>query len=139
MSQLRQIQSQLASHQVAVLVVTFEAAAVAAAHAAYFQYPWPLLLDPDRQLYQAYGMQRGGVAQVMGPGLWGTYLRLLAQGRRLRRPTGDVYQLGGDVLIDGTGIVRQLYVSETPIDRPTMESIVAWVETLSYASDSRQP
>ena len=39
-------------------------------------------------------------------------------------PAGDVYQLGGDVLIDSSGSIRLHHVTRIPVDRPEVESIL---------------
>lgn len=106
-----------------VLAVTFESAAVARQYAA--DVPWPVLLDSSRELYAAYGMRRESVWNVWGPASWWGFITLLLRGRRLHWPTADVYQMGGDVLIGPDGIVRLHYVSQYPLDRPSVESLLA--------------
>ena len=83
-----------------------------------------MLVDPDRVLYTAYAMHRGGLWAIWGPQSWWGFLKLILKGRRLRPPAGDVYQLGGDVLIDPSGTVRLHHVTRVPVDRPAIESIL---------------
>ena len=116
--QLQQNEDDMESLGVAVVVVTFESPAIAENYARETAFPWPILLDGSRELYRAYGMSRGGWWAVLGPSSWWGYLKLLLRARKLRRPTDDVYQLGGDVLIDPEGTVRLHHVSRIPIDRP---------------------
>jgi hypothetical protein len=123
--QLQQHQSELDAGGIAVAVVTFEAHWIAEAYARETQLPWPLLLDPERRLYNAYGLVQGTATQVLGPGSWWEYMKILARGRKLHRPTGDIYQLGGDVLVDPAGIIRLHYVSTTSVDRPELADILA--------------
>ncbi len=122
--QLQQHQDDLKSLGMAVVVVTFESPAIAENYAREGGFPWPILLDEPRELYRAYGMGRGSSWAVLGPGSWWGYIKLLLRGRKLHQPTDDVHQLGGDVLIDPKGTVRLRYVSRTPIDRPTVESLL---------------
>jgi hypothetical protein len=70
-------------------------------------------------------MLRESVWNVWGPASWWGYIRLLLRGRKLRLPTDDVYQMGGDVLIDPEGIVRLHYVSRSPLDRPPIDALLA--------------
>jgi hypothetical protein len=58
-------------------------------------------------------------------------MKLLLRGRKVRRPSGDVYQLGGDVLIDPSGIVRLHHVGSGPADRPTVHSLLQAVRVVS--------
>lgn len=112
---------------VATAVVTFEADPLARAYVKETNLTWPLLLDQDRELYHAYGMLRGNWWNLYGPAPIWAYLKLLFAGRRLVRPGTDVTQLGGDVLIDPTSIVRLHHVGNGPADRPPVESILAVV------------
>ena len=124
LSQLRQEEQALEALAIQVVVVTFQGGAVVRAYAEETNLRWPILVDQSRLLYRAYGMERGSVWAVWGPASWGSYVKLLLKGRQLRRPSGDVHQLGGDVLIDPEGVVRLCHVSRIPADRPTLSSIV---------------
>jgi hypothetical protein len=84
-----------------------------------------LLADPTWSLYHAWKLPRGSWAGIwLSPATWLAYLRLLARGRRPGRPTEDVYQLGGDAVIDRRGIVTWVYRSRHPADRPSVAEIV---------------
>jgi hypothetical protein len=106
-----------------VAVVTFEQAWRAEAYVRDTGTTWPILLDRDRVLYTAYDMHRGSRRKVLGVRQWWTYIRLILRGHRVQRPTDDIYQLGGDVLIDPAGIVQLHFVSDSPVDRPSLDSI----------------
>jgi len=121
---LRQHAAEIESLGLKVLVVTFEAANVAADYVLETGLPWPLLLDPTRSLYTAYGMGRGRFWKIWGPATWWAYARLVARGERPRRPSGDVAQLGGDVLIDPAGRVAVLHAGEGPADRPLIPALL---------------
>jgi len=56
--------------------------------------------------------------------IWLFLTLLNFRGRRLRLPTGDTGQLGGDVLIDPGGMVRLAHVAESQADRPTVDSLL---------------
>jgi hypothetical protein len=122
---LRHHEKALEALGVAVLVVTFEAGLLARAYVEETRLPWPLVVDGSRTLYAAYGMLRGHAWDIWGPATWLAYARTLARGGTLRRATGDVSQLGGDVLIDPGGIVRVHHVGKGPADRPRVESLLA--------------
>lgn len=121
---MRQHETQIADLALNVLVVTFESSHLAEAYAREAQLHWPILVDESLVLYSAYGMERGGIWNAMGPSSWPSYTRLLLRGRRLHRPTGDVQQMGGDVLIDPEGIVCLHHVSSTPADRPSAAALL---------------
>jgi alkyl hydroperoxide reductase subunit AhpC len=125
--QLRERQDEMERLGLQVAVVTFESEPIAKKYIDQTRLPWPVLMDRRRELYRAYGMGRGAVSRILGPGSWWAYLKLLFRGHRLQAPTDDVYQLGGDVLIDPSGIVRLHYVSRTPVDRPDVVNVLALV------------
>ncbi len=106
-------------------VVTFEVDALARGYAQDTALPWPLVIDRERTLYRAYGMDRAGFWQVWGPrSLW-PYVVAASRLRLPKLPSDDVNQRGGDVLIDPSGVVRLHHVGETSVDRPSVERILA--------------
>jgi AhpC/TSA antioxidant enzyme len=108
-----------------VKVITFDADSLALAYVKQTKLRWPLILDPEQRLYDAYGMTRGSWWSMYGlPSIW-KYLRLIVQGHMPGKPGKDWRQLGGDVLIDRQGIVRLHYISTSPHDRPTIDSLLA--------------
>ncbi len=85
-------------------------------------------MDPSRELYKAYGMERGPWWNIYGPATLWTYFKLLIRGRKLRRSVGDPNQLGGDVLIDPAGLVRLHYVGRGPADRPQVSQLLEIIQ-----------
>jgi hypothetical protein len=56
----------------------------------------PLLLDPEQQLYDTYGMTSGSWWDIYGlPSVWND-LRLMVRGRLPGKPGKDWRQLGGN-------------------------------------------
>lgn len=90
-----------------------------------------LLADPSWSTYRAYGLRRGGRGDVwLSPPTWLAYARLVARGRRLRLPRQDVYELGGDVLVDREGRIAWAYRSRHPADRPPVAEILRQADAL---------
>ena len=106
-----------------IVVVTFEDRERAEEYARETGLGWPLLIDPRRSLYSAYGMGRGRWSAIWGPATWWAYVQLIRRGHRLRRPTGDIRQLGGDVLVDPMGRVALHHVGKSPADRPAVAAL----------------
>lgn len=86
----------------------------------------PILIDADRRVYQQFGYGRGSLWRVYG-------LRVLRQYAQIFRRRGfgdyriateDTLQLGGNVVIDGTGVVAWVYRGAGPDDRPTVDEIL---------------
>ena len=110
-----------------LVVVTFSSSAAIEHYRLRTGIDVRLLIDPDRTTYRAYGLRSASLARVWGfrPAL--AYLRLFARGqwRRLRRPTEDTRQLGGDFVIDPDGDLAFVYRSTGPEDRPDPAALVA--------------
>lgn len=111
-----------------ILAVTFQDSATGQQFVEEEGLDFPLLVDPSRDLYKLLGMGKGGTWDVWGPSNWWAYARGIGRGVMPKRPTGDVDQLGGDVLIDPSGIVRFLHPGKGPADRPPIDTIIARIE-----------
>jgi hypothetical protein len=107
-----------------VAVVTFDADVMATAYVVDTELSWPLLVDEDRALYQAYGMLHASFWDVWGPQTILAYLRAMGAGMRPAAPGRDVNQRGGDVLIDPEGIVRLHHIGRGPADRPEVSALL---------------
>lgn len=125
--QLHEHDQELAELDVHPLIVTFGPRWAAEAYQRDTGQTWPIVVDEPRALYQAFDMHHGHWWQLYGWPAWWAYFKLFYKGRWLKRPVGDVTQLGGDVLIDPSGVVRYHYVGIGPADRPPIESLLAVV------------
>ena len=132
---MQQHAAELNALNVDVAVVTFESIEVARHYAGELVGEWPLLLDAARDLYRAYGIDRGSHWAIYGPSSWWGYIKLLARGRRLKLPTDDTHQRGGDVLIDPDAIIRLHHVGHRPVDRPSVESLLNAVRQAGRRDD----
>ena len=97
-----------------IAVVTFATPERLAAYRRHLDLPFDVVADPDRQLYRLLGAERGSTRQVWSPGTIRMYARLIRAGRRLRRPTEDIRQLGADAVIGRDGSLRYLTLPSTP-------------------------
>ncbi|MBN2244131.1 MAG: AhpC/TSA family protein [Acidobacteria bacterium] len=125
---MRHFEKELQRLKVKVAVVTFEKNIFAQKYVEDTDLQWPLLADEKRELYHAYGMLRAGVLDLWGPASWWAYFKEMARGRIPKKPTGDVHQRGGDVLVDPLGIVRLHHVGQGPADRPAADALFRRIE-----------
>lgn len=107
-----------------VVIVTFENDYLARCYVADTQLAWPVLVDADREVYKGYGMLAAAFWDVWGIKSWLVYLEEVRKGNMPKKSAGDIYQRGGDVLIDPAGIVRLHHVGEGPADRPSVTSVL---------------
>ena len=110
---------------VTIAIVTFADPARLDAYRRHLDVPFPVLTDRALTLYRAVGAERGQARQVWSAGTIRTYARLVRQGRRLRRPTEDVHQLGADIVADRDGVIVYLALPRTPDARPPITDLIA--------------
>ena len=130
---MRQRHDELEKRDIQVKVVTFDVDDMAQNYVQETGLPWPLLLDDEQTLYRAYGMTQASWWNLYGPSSIWKYLRLMAGGRKPGQPGKDWRQLGGDILIDPQGIVRQHFVSAGPHDRPSVQELLDAVDSITAA------
>lgn len=97
--------------------------------------PWevPVVTDPGRVAYRAFGLERTGWLTFFRPKVLLGYLRGLLRGYGLKKPVPgeDVRQLGGDFLVDRSGTVVWAYRSADPTDRPGVADILKAIPNAS--------
>jgi peroxiredoxin len=108
-----------------IAVVTFAAPERLATYRRYLDLPFDVVADTDRALYRLLGAERGSNRQVWSAGTIRMYGRLVRAGRRLRRPTEDIRQLGADAVIGRAGELRYLCLPSAPDARPPIADLIA--------------
>ena len=124
MSQLRKSDTDFESLDVDVKVVTFDSPEMGKQYAKGRNLQWPMLHDEERELHQAYGFEKAKLAKLIGPVTVFKYVVQILSGHA-GSPGKDLYQMGGNVLIDPGGTVRMHHASVGPHDRPTAKDIIA--------------
>lgn len=61
--------------------------------------------DPSRDLFREFGFGRAGKLDLLDLRIWGRALKGLLRGDAPPPPSGDIYQLGGAVVLDPEGNV----------------------------------
>uniref|UniRef100_A0A3B3ZIT1 Uncharacterized protein n=1 Tax=Periophthalmus magnuspinnatus TaxID=409849 RepID=A0A3B3ZIT1_9GOBI len=95
---------------------------------------FPMLLDQQRNLYRTFGLV-SSYSKVMRFGCLLTYSEYGAVDRDFPemppRLLEDLYQMGGDFLIDEAGKVILHHPCKTPLDRPSVEDILKAADSTS--------
>lgn len=110
-----------------VLVVTQAKPEMVSHYVARASWHVPIVADPERAAYKAFGLERTGLLTFFRPGVvWG-YLWGMLRGYAPKMPYKgeDVMQLGGDFVLDRSRRVVFAYSSATPTDRPRVSAIRA--------------
>jgi hypothetical protein len=109
---------------VKIVVVTFEPGSSARSYRDEMGLGWPLLIDGSKELYRSYGMRTASLWDIWGPKSWWAYGREILKGNTPTKSAADIYQRGGDVLIDQGGMVRLHHVGAGSADRPSLDVIL---------------
>ncbi len=94
----------------------------------------PLILDPKREVYDFYGLKKGSFRQIWTPAGIARFFRAFFQRDFFQKelgPSDDIYQLGGDVLLDSKGRCHWIWRSANPEDRPRISQIMEVIENLN--------
>ena len=128
-------QSELEDLQAAVVLVAYDDRSLLEAKMLHhLELPFPLLLDPDRAAYTAWGLGRTHLfGAMLSPSLNWRYFRLLLSGERFLGFAPDMFQLGGDFVVDPAGTISFGYRMRNNGDRA---SVARLVEALGSSSMS---
>lgn len=82
------------------------------------------MLDRDRKIYNAYGLERSFWRSHSLKTIW-VYFKAWLSGKETHSSHGDdTSQLGGDIIIDKNGLLQFIYPSHDPTDRPQVDEIL---------------
>jgi hypothetical protein len=119
-----------------VLVVSFAQPLRIAAYLQRTPLPFPVVADPSRDAYRAFGLERTSWSAILGLRSILAYLRLVLRGWMPRRANEgeDVLQLGGDFVLDAHGRVIYSHRSAEPTDRPPIADLIHAVASATPVS-----
>lgn len=86
--------------------------------------------NKTKEAYRAFGLDRGGLLQLMGPQVFAAGARAMARGHVQGETTGDALMLGGVFVIDQEGIIRYAHYDAHAGDHPdfadVLRAVKAW-------------
>ena len=120
LGEVRAVKDHFELREISIVVISFAEPQRLARYQEYHQWPFVILADPKRTAYDAFTLKRLSWLQVFSPATLKLYWRLLREGKK-REDYGkdDIYQSGGDFLIDRDGNVLFSHRSQDPADRPS--------------------
>lgn len=80
------------------------------------------IADPDKRLYEAFSVPRGGWREMFGLGSWVAGVRATLKGKSIGRRRGDPWTLPMFALVDGAEVLWR-YVGSHAGDHPPLDSI----------------
>ena len=97
--------------------------------------PFPLLVDPDREVVRALGIRRS-VGGVLGPRAWWNYLRAIARGSRQGMiPASGVIQMPGLAILDARAQPVFVHKGRRLGDYPSLPQILERLRTVAARSE----
>jgi hypothetical protein len=111
----------------AVLVVTFATPPQLTAFERDNPLPFPIVSDPERKAYLAFSIGSTSAGALLRPNVIWHYLKLMLRGWWPKRPAedADIWQLGGDFILDRAGRLIYAHPSKDPADRPGNDVLLA--------------
>jgi peroxiredoxin len=126
---VRQQHAEFDRRGVTVAVVSFAEPAKLVRYQEHHQWPFIMLADPERKAYETFALKRLSWFQVFSPAALKLYWKLLRSGMKQERYEGDdIYQSGGDFLLDRTGTILFAHRSQDPADRPTVARLLMAID-----------
>jgi peroxiredoxin len=92
---------------------------------AEFTLSFPIICDPQKDLYGQFGLGRGGVSSLASPAVLLRGMRAMSRGYAPGIPRGDVMQMPGVFLINTEGNINYSYYSKDASDHPPVETLLA--------------
>ena len=92
---------------------------------AFLRRYWPgarAVSDPDRRFYAAFGVERGSLLKMFGPGIWEARSRAMAKGHSNGELDGDAFMMPGVFLARGERLVWR-YAHKHAADHPDFATI----------------
>ena len=131
----------LAAAGCSVLVVSQAKPEVLSLYLARQGWHVPIVSDPERAGYAAFGLERTGWLTFFRPKVLGGYFRGMLRGSGVKKPYEgeDVLQLGGDFVLDKFRRVIFAYPSADPTDRPGIATIRAALPSVPPMPGDSEP
>lgn len=95
-----------------------------------FDIPFPLISDPKRQLYRAFGLKKISTLELLSPTVAFKGILAMTKGHTIGIPIGDVRQLPGVFIINTDGRVVYSYFARDPSDHPDPDTILEALKTV---------
>lgn len=131
---MQSLKGEFARRGVAIAVVSFAEPATLIHYQEQHRWPFTILADPDRVAYGAFALRRLSWLRVFSPATLKLYWKLLREGMK-REDYGkdDIYQSGGDFLIDSEANLLFAHRSQDPADRPAGAKLLEAIDSLVRA------
>jgi len=108
-----------------VVLVGMGTPSESAKFAAKFNIPFPIVADPEKELYRIFELRQMSTLGFFSPSVALKGIAAIVGGHGIGMPRGDVRQLPGVFIIDTAGQVVLSHLSSNPADHPDSKTILA--------------
>lgn len=123
--QLHNARKQFEEKGFQVVLVGLGTAEQAEAFRAEYSLSFPVICDPQKELYRQYGLGRAGVSSLASPAVLLRGIRAMSRGYGPGIPRGDVMQMPGVFLINTEGNILYSYFAKDASDHPPVDTLLA--------------
>lgn len=127
--QVHRFRQEFEDRRTRILIIGFEKEERARDWMQRAQVDFPFLIDIDRAVYRAYGLERS-ILRSWHPRILWFYFKRFIKGKGVPIFRADPTQLGGDILIDRKGRIRQIFPSKDAMDRPSVEQLLGAIDRI---------
>jgi len=125
---LRRDRHRFADAGARVVLVGMGTPAESKAFATKYDVPYPIVSDPGKILYRAFGLKRMAPWEFLAPEVVLKGISAMARGHLMGLPQGDVRQLPGLFVISTAGKIVFSHYAADPADHPTVAVILEAVK-----------
>jgi hypothetical protein len=137
---VKSLKEGFAERGVSVVVVSFAEPSKLVQYQQHHRWPFAILADPQRVVYEEFALKRLSWRHVFSFSTLKTYLKLLREGvQRQDYGKDDIYQGGGDFLLDRAGHLLFAHRSQDPADRPSGKKLLQIIDGLVAGFRQPQP
>lgn len=94
----------------------------------------PFLCDPDARIYEDFGLERGALKQLFGPGVWKRGAQAMAKGARPGRTVGDPWRMPGEFIFNTNGVLVWEHRPRHAGDHSSAETLGKALKAVSASS-----
>ena len=108
------------------VVISFGQPQFAKGWIEYTSCPFLILLDPERDSYGLYGLERSWLRAYSPANLWGYVKRWWQGDEKGHESHGeDTAQMGGNFIVGTDGKIQFAHYCKDPTDRPSIEKLLS--------------
>lgn len=134
LGEVQLLKAEFDQRRVVIVVVSFAEPAKLIPYQQQHRWPFTLLADPKRIAYQAFTLKRLSWFRVFSPATLRLYWTLRRKGMKQDAYAGDdIYQAGGDFLVDRQGNILFAHRSQDPADRPAAARLLDAIDSIERA------